>query len=227
MQKIKNDEIEAIRRKALQEKEERREKLNATRQTVYEAKRASAIEAKSASRQCGDMASSGKNYSEIEKRRKAEEERKRKEALRQQKEIERQEREHQAQLVYMKKMEEEAKRKKEAEDMIRMLEEEEKNLISRLRRTQQMQEEVRHNIFFLVWLTLLYVSRLHIGFSKFKEDTRVIIVNGCRCLYYSLFCIYVCITSTVDILNLVFNFSVGSCNFWRIILFRLVLKREL
>ncbi len=144
MQKARNDEIESIRQRATQEREERREKLHFTKQTSYEAKRACAEEAKFTSRQCGDMASTGKDFAEKEKKRKAEEEKRRREALRQQKEMERQEREQRAQALYIKKMEDEARRKKEAEDMIRMLEEEEKNLISRLRRTQQMQEEVSY-----------------------------------------------------------------------------------
>lgn len=160
-------ELAAIQRKAAQEREQRRSKLNQTKTSVIETRRSVVESCREESRYYEQLASTGRAMTEAEKRRKAENEKRRleilvynllclyyalslllfdcihrKEIIRQQKEKERMEHERHLGAMQAKKVEDEARKRKEAEDMIRLLEEEEQKLIHRLRRTQNLQQEV-------------------------------------------------------------------------------------
>lgn len=76
-QRQREEEIRAIREKAIQEREERKAKLSINKKIIFETKKTVADQKKEEARKLSEMLHNGKAYSEYEKRRRAEEERKR------------------------------------------------------------------------------------------------------------------------------------------------------
>lgn len=140
-QRQREEEIRAIREKAIQEREERRAKAFMNKKVISETRKANADNKKEESKRLSQMLSTGKAYSEFEKRQRAEEEKKRREFLRVQREQEKIEREQQIKYQHQLRLEEELRKKQEAEEMIDLLAREELELRKRIKRTESMQVE--------------------------------------------------------------------------------------
>ena len=138
--------VKAARQRATKEREDRKERLERSKELLRSSKAAMASEKKAHSERLAEISKKNKVKLEIEKRQKAEESRRRAEVIKMQREKEKRESEEKAQKEYEMRLVEETQRAREAEALIAQLEEEEKELISRLRESRAMQNTAMRNL---------------------------------------------------------------------------------
>ncbi len=133
--------IKRARERATKEREDRKQRLERSKELLYSSRVAMANEKKIHSERLAEMSKKDKVRLEIEKRQRAEESRKRTEVIKQQREKERKKKEAKIQLEYEERLLEETRRTQEAEALIQQLEVEEKLLLTKLRETTAQQSK--------------------------------------------------------------------------------------
>ena len=133
--------IKRARERATKEREDRKQRLERSKELLYSSKVAMANEKKIHSERLAEMSKKDRVRLEIEKRQRAEESRRRTEVIKQQKEKERKKKEEKIQLEYEERLLEETRRTQEAEALIQQLEVEEKLLLTKLRETTALQSK--------------------------------------------------------------------------------------
>lgn len=139
-------QVKAARQRATQEREDRKQRLERSKELLRSSKEAMANEKKAHSERLAEMSKKNKVKLEIEKRQKAEESRRRAEVIKMQREKEKKEKEDKIQKEYESRLVEETQRAREAEALIMQLEEEEKELIGRLRESRAMQSTAMRDL---------------------------------------------------------------------------------
>lgn len=133
--------IKRARERATKEREDRKQRLERSKELLYMSKVAMANEKKIHSERLAEISKKDKVKLEIEKRQRAEESRRRSEVIKQQREKELKIKDAKKQMEYEQKLLEETRRTQEAEALIQELEAEEKYLLDKLRKTTQMQKK--------------------------------------------------------------------------------------
>ena len=133
--------VKRARERATKEREDRKQRLERSKELLYMSRVAMANEKKIHSERLAEISKKDKVKLEIEKRQRAEESRRRTEVIKKQREKERREKETKIQKEYEQRLLEETRRTQEAEELIQELEAEEKVLLAKLRETTTLQSK--------------------------------------------------------------------------------------